>query len=1021
MTDQEYHQLLSLWIGAEMLAFNELKPSTTTTTQFKLNTQYKNLHIKAVVFDSRPLLLKAKEVCEANKSMEGHLTSDEISQEGVGKKDKYRTWLCNIELDESGLPKPNSFRLAPFIWGMKAILDGNTRAILSEPSRRLQKWHAIYKEYKDCEVQYQSGLRELCNLHNPSGNPVTLVSNFLNRVAAECLEPLSKLGLHSTITSEGHAMSDKSGSDMVGSFVLKDLTEISNTPMKDLPQALHTYLETLPNHSRIDVRQESGVYDAMAMLDPSKFPIGAWPSDYGLAFSQQLAVNTICDELTNSSGILSINGPPGTGKTTLLRDLVAMVVVERARVLASLKHPSDAYVGTAATLIPELQGFSIVVASGNNKAVENVSLELPRSEAVPVETEHTYFSEIASTLLGGDDAWGLLSAKLGRADNCDEFVKYAIQANPYNDDEIKRAKVPVRLSPGEGLDVHLELIDAQKRSPALEWVQARKAFRDACKREQISRNEIIAMIGRGSEMLSLEDSLPKTERELKIRDGELNKRYASITGQTLTQSSRRRPARALIAEHQQNRPSILVFLKTFGRSHREYRERMRILSQYFAEERDYKQRAKRYNADLERWKDENNDPQLNDVRKCLAKMAPGNDDQDSRELLVPWEIIGWAKARSAVFTTALDLHRAFIEATPWPFQNHLKTISNWLRGGKSNITRKQVRASLDALCLLTPVISTTFASIERLFRQIDVNGIGWLLIDEAGQGAPQLAAGAIWRAKRVIVVGDPLQLEPIASIPKHAEIILSVSSGFTGSDDWTCNQSVQTRSDVSARWGTMIRKSPRQCQNELWVGLPLRVHRRCDKPIFNICNDMAYDGLMVYGTPNRADIDYPPSAWLHVEPSSGGMKHWVEEEGDTLKELLERLGPQCAKDSFIITPFAEVENELRSIMKRKYGKQFNTGKVGTVHKAQGQESDVVIFVLGAGVNESSGARQWASGKVNLANVAVSRAKHRLYVIGNYDAWSSCDYFKKIATSLPRVDTITELGDPNAYAFPLEPR
>ena len=210
-----------------MLALKTLD-NKSKTSELSPRITYKNIHVNAVVFDARPLLLKAKELCEANTSMKGHLTNDEISQEGVGKKDKNRTWLCNIELDGNGLPKPNSFRLAPFIWGMKAILDNDTRAILSEPSLMLEKWHAIYKDYKDCQTQYQGELIELCKLHDPSDKPVSLVSDFLKRVAAKCLEPLSKLGLHSTITSEGHLIRDKGGSDMVSSFVLEDLIKIGS-------------------------------------------------------------------------------------------------------------------------------------------------------------------------------------------------------------------------------------------------------------------------------------------------------------------------------------------------------------------------------------------------------------------------------------------------------------------------------------------------------------------------------------------------------------------------------------------------------------------------------------------------------------------------------------------------------------------------------------------------------------------------------------------------------------------------
>jgi hypothetical protein len=45
------------------------------------------------------------------------------------------------------------------------------------------------------------------------------------------------------------------------------------------------------------------------------------------------------------------------------------------------------------------------------------------------------------------------------------------------------------------------------------------------------------------------------------------------------------------------------------------------------------------------------------------------------------------------------------------------------------------------------------------------------------------------------------------------------------------------------------------------------------------------------------------------------------------------------------------------------------------------------LVLGAPKASQSGARSWAAGTPNILNVAVSRAKQDLYVIGSHGAWS----------------------------------
>ncbi len=143
---------------------------------------------------------------------------------------------------------------------------------------------------------------------------------------------------------------------------------------------------------------------------PHNHQLAPRPSKYPLAFSQQLAVNEIWTRNHTEPGIFAVNGPPGTGKTTLLRDVVAAVVTDRASKLVKLGDSAfkaknslkyDDRLIPYYSLHPSPAGSAIVIASSNNGAVENISLELPGMEAVPedVSDRSDYFGGLATVIL----------------------------------------------------------------------------------------------------------------------------------------------------------------------------------------------------------------------------------------------------------------------------------------------------------------------------------------------------------------------------------------------------------------------------------------------------------------------------------------------------------------------------------------------------------------------------------------------------------------------------------------------
>jgi len=115
--------------------------------------------------------------------------------------------------------------------------------------------------------------------------------------------------------------------------------------------------------------------------------------------------------------------------------------------------------------------------------------------------------------------------------------------------------------------------------------------------------------------------------------------------------------------------------------------------------------------------------------------------------------------------------------------------------------------------------------------------------------------------------------------------------------------------------------------------------------------------------------------WIDVR-SEEWIGNYNKVEGEVVKEL---LAGELASQNYnirIITPFKDVCRNLKG--------------AGTIHTMQGKEADIIVFVLG-GVTK--GARAWAASKPNLLNVALTRAKEVIYIVGNRENWASLPYYK----------------------------
>lgn len=870
----------------------------------------------------------------------------------------------------------------------------------------------------------------------------------------------SRIVIQSIAVSERRGEEASGDIDFLNSFFLDDLAAVR----RDLadgtwPAALARYLsgsdsagnDAVEASARIDVMTEPAAVDAGVAI--GRLPKGRWPSPPGhpLALRQQFAVNQALDDLAGSRGLMGVNGPPGTGKTTMLRDLLLLAgnVVERARALAALSRPDDAFTQapphewTAADgrsrkvrqLRPELTGFEMVVASANNAAVENVTTEIPARDAIAEEWRDSadYFADIASATLAVDDsesssdtgspvsrAWGLVAARLGNKGN-----RAAFRSAFWFDKTDPRTKQRV---PGSAPRMYARLVQWRDgKAPYVSWDVARARFAQAERRvdDLVSqRMAAQARLARFPRAVSEEARLASQAQQLRAAEANAAEAIRAHDRGLERVESEHEQAAAQRQRHIEIRPGVLETLFTFGRAARDWRtslepldERLRQAQQRREEFRSHAEwlgrQAQELRAEAERTEDAwaRAAQAVADLRREMtadhAALRPGYPDDSwtgaARELRAPWLDPELDAARSELFLAALQLHEDFLANTATDMLAGLRAAVEVVAGiYPRRLEPEKLRAAWQLFFLVVPLVSTTFASFGRMFAGLGRESIGWVLIDEAGQACPQYAVGAIWRARRVVAVGDPLQLQPVVTIPQKAQ--RDIAAAYRVSPTWIPPRaSVQTLADRVARYGTTLRLG----EQSVWVSAPLTVHRRCDDPMFSLCNEIAYNGIMVSGVYRRLDdLDRPdafdgpdgpriaPSQWLDEAAMTTGT-HLQPNQIARLRQELDRLLQLGIATSEIIaiSPFRSVADKL-SALTREYADL----SAGTIHTAQGREADVVFLVLG-GDPKAPGAKAWAASTVNLVNVAASRAKRRLYVIGDRTAWARHNYFRELALAL----------------------
>lgn len=308
------------------------------------------------------------------------------------------------------------------------------------------------------------------------------------------------------------------------------------------------------------------------------------------------------------------------------------------------------------------------------------------------------------------------------------------------------------------------------------------------------------------------------------------------------------------------------------------------------------------------------------------------------------------------------------------------------------------------ISLIFPVFASTLQSVRNLFPYPDTGLIDCTLVDEAGMIPLHQVFPALVRSKKAVLVGDPMQLEPI--MPLSQSMVKQYYERSFGARGLT-DTDFERYSPTSIYTATAYHRAAGATGEwgNLGESILLNEHYRCVPPIINLCRELCGYPLIIQTVDKRSQLGANLMAY-HVE----GM---IEQETnpqeidkvDVIISYLLEMGYPLA-DIGVISPYRAQVNGLSEVLE-KYDQDFCQNGVGTVHTFQGGQKPVIIF--SPRQCRSEDGFRFINQRPNLLYTAISRAEELFILVGNLARMKhEGGYIGKVVSYIEQYGEIREL-------------
>lgn len=298
---------------------------------------------------------------------------------------------------------------------------------------------------------------------------------------------------------------------------------------------------------------------------------------------------------------------------------------------------------------------------------------------------------------------------------------------------------------------------------------------------------------------------------------------------------------------------------------------------------------------------------------------------------------------------------------------------------KSRATELELRIRSSLFGEARVIASTLTGAANRV---LEGEKYSTLFIDEAAQALEAACWIAIRKAGRVILAGDHCQLPPTV------KSIMALKGGL----------------------GKTLMEHI--VENKPETVTLLKMQYRMNEQIMKFSSEWFYHG-MVESAPtvsHRGILDYDtPMMWIDTAECDGKEEFVGENFGrinraeaeltlQTLQQYLEKIGKQRileeSIDVGIISPYrAQVQLLRKELRKREFFRPYrHLLTVNTVDGFQGQERDIILISL---VRSNDGGDIGFLRDLRRMNVAITRARMKLIILGSSETMTSHPFYKKL--------------------------